>query len=99
MKLVHRGVRPVGKIQKEAATIKGRRGFSAHAFLQFEILEDGTKKYWNKKTLTSGCSKIFIFDLFATVEGLTYCPYCKEHFNEDQFAEIGETDEVHNPKR
>lgn len=84
MKLVHRGIRPTGKLITEGDPYKG---YGKHKSLTYELLPNGTKRYWNQKTLKSGCSQIF--DDIVKLDGLIYCPTCKEYFSENQFGELG----------
>jgi len=48
----------------------------------FEKYPDGGGRYWNERTLTSGCGK----EVCGVKEnGLIYCEFCDEWFNSEQF--------------
>ena len=84
MRLVHRGIRPTTKLHSEGHISKP---YGPHKFRQYELLPDGSKKYWDKKTLNSGCTKIF--SDIVKLDGLIYCPTCEQYFSANQFGEIG----------
>ncbi len=50
-----------------------------------EDLPDGTTKFWNAKTLKSGCGNVL--KNVVVKDGLIFCPYCGEMCNTNQFVE------------
>lgn len=82
-KLIHKGIRPEYEIEPVQATRK-RKLFD----YQLETLPDGSKRYWNKRMLTSGCNTIS--DSFVKRGELLYCHTCDEYFTDEQFAEVEE---------
>jgi len=80
MTFKHVGVRPKHKIVLNADTFKLKN------FEYFEHYPDGSYKIWNKRLLASGCNNFTLGD--DRYEGLIYCEYCDEYFNENQFIEV-----------
>ncbi len=75
-KLKHVGVRPgVGN-----PLVDGRIG-GRHYLV--EKREDGSRVFWNKKSINSGCDKEFTKE--ERLEGLLYCPFCREYRREIEF--------------
>jgi hypothetical protein len=72
--LIHNGVRPMGDI------IQVDKG------IYTEALAGGGVKFWNNKTLNSGCNGLIT--TIVELEGLIYCPHCDEYFNVEQFVEV-----------
>lgn len=82
-KLVHKGMRPTYPTVPLEAT-KKRKLFD----YQVETMPDGSKRYWNKRMLTSGCSKEV--DGFVFRGHLIYCSVCDEWFDDKQFEKVSE---------
>ena len=78
-KLIHAGVRPLGKIEREDGG-KKRNTY-------YEDLEDGGYRIWNDKLLNSGCGRTVDGEGSEVSEdiSLLWCPHCREWANKNQF--------------
>lgn len=79
--LIHKGIRPEYDIEPVMAT-KKRKLFD----YQVETMPDGSKRYWNKRMLSSGCNEEN--EGLVRRGDLIYCEKCDEWFDLKQFAEI-----------
>jgi hypothetical protein len=54
-----------------------------------ELFKDGSKKYWSKKLINSGCDAfVDTRRKLKGVEGLLYCPICGEFRREIEFIKM-----------
>ena len=60
--------------------------FKVDDYVYMELFPDGMKKYWNVKTLNTGCGNVL--ENVVRDGDLIYCPYCDEMANKNQFEEI-----------
>jgi len=81
LKLRHVGVRPKGKVYQLETDFKVFR----------EDLEDGGTRFWNARTLNSGCGNVLEK---AKLKGnLIFCPFCGEMCNTNQFETVEQESE------
>lgn len=89
MSLIHKGVRPMYEVESHYDTDEPNPTMRNKLF---EKYPSGGGRWWNKRLLNSGCGHVLDDD--ELVDGLRYCPNCKEWFKPEQFIEfIGENDE------
>jgi hypothetical protein len=80
-KILHKGIRPTYPTEPVVATKKRKL-----LDYQVETMPDGSKRYWNKRMLTSGCGEV-VTD--GNVRGdLIYCKTCDEWFDVTQFEKV-----------
>lgn len=79
--LLHKGIRPTYPTEPVVAT-KKRKLFD----YLVELFPDGSKKYWNKRMLTSGCETVV--SALEVRGDLIYCSKCDEWFDSKQFQEV-----------
>ena len=73
MRVIHKGIRPVGELTKDE---------NIYRPTWYEKLEGGGYRIWNNKLLKSGCGKSIDGE---EENGLIYCPYCNEWASVEQY--------------